>query len=144
MSNERYIKGVDVSEDEVIDDILLPPDNGIVWDKFTAGEVLNGYRVCYLGADGRCYLASNLDLATISKSLLMTRQSALEDDEVECVLSGKVKNQGWGLTPGARYFLTTGGQISITPASSGYLYEIGTAENTDTLIINFTRPVIRN
>lgn len=144
MSNERYIKGVDVSEDEVMDEILLPPDNGIVWDKFTAGEVLNGYRVCYLGADGRVYLASNLDLDTISKSLLMTRQSALEDEDVECVLSGKVYNQSWGLTAGARYFLTTGGQISTSPATSGYLYEVGTAENSNTLIINFTRPIIRN
>lgn len=144
MSKERYIKGVDISADEVEDDVLLPPDNGIVWDKFTAGEVLNGFRVCYLGSDSKVYLASNLDLSTISKSLLMTRHSALEDEEVECVLSGKVKNQGWGLTAGARYFLTTGGQISTSPASSGYLFEVGTAENSNTLIINFTRPVIRN
>lgn len=144
MSNERYIKGVDVSEDEVIDEILLTQDNGIVWDKFTAGEVINGFRVCYLGADGRVYLASNLVLDTISKSLLMSRHSAIEGEDVECVLSGKVYNQSWGLTAGARYFLTTSGQISTTPASSGYLYEIGTAKNTDTLIINFTRPVIRN
>lgn len=144
MSTERYIKGIDVSDDEVKDDLLLPLDSGIVWDKFTAGEVLNGYRVCYLGADGRVYLASNLDITTISKSLIMTRQSALEDEDVECVLSGKVYNQSWGLTAGARYFLTTGGQISTSPATSGYLYEVGTAENSNTLIINFTRPIIRN
>lgn len=74
----------------------------------------------------------------------MTRQSALEDEDVECVLSGKVYNQSWGLTAGARYFLTTGGQISTSPAVTGYLFEVGTAENSNTLIINFTRPVIRN
>lgn len=138
------VKAVDISTNEVIDELLLPRDTGVIWDVFTAGEILNGYRVCYLGADERVYLASSLDLSTISKSLIMTRHSAIENEIVECVLSGKITNTGWGLTPGARYFLTSGGQITSTPPTSGYLHEVGTAEKTDTLLINFTRPVIRN
>ena len=144
MSNTRYIKGVDVSSDGLEDDLLLPNDSGSIWDVFTAGETLSGFRVCYLGSDGRVYLASNSNFNSISKSLIMTKHSAVEDEEVGCVLSGKVKNQGWGLTAGSRYFLTSGGQITNTPATSGYLHEIGTAENSDILIINFTRPVIRD
>lgn len=138
------LKAVQVGAEELEDDLLVARDTGIVWDKFKAGENLNGYRVCYLGADERVYLASNLDLSSISKSLIMTRHSAIEDEDVECVLAGKIYNSGWGLTPGARYFLTTGGQITSTPTTSGYLHEVGTAEKTDTLLINFTRPVIRN
>ena len=138
------LKAVQVGAEELEDDLLVARDTGIVWDKFKAGENLNGYRVCYLGADERVYLASNLDLSSISKSLIMTRHSAIEDEDVECVLAGKIYNSGWGLTPGARYFLTTGGQITSTPPTSGYLHEVGTAEKTDTLFINFTRPVIRN
>ena len=144
MSTSRYIKGVDVSSDEVIDNILIEAESGTVWDVFTAGENLNGYRVCYINSDSKIYLASNSDLTTISKSLIMTRQSALEDEPVECVLSGKIRNQGWGLTAGERYFLTSGGQITNTPAITGYLHEIGVAEDSDTLLVNFTRPVIRN
>lgn len=140
----KYVKVVQVETSEVFDNILSPLETGTVWDTFKAGEVLNGYRVCYLGSDERVYLASHLDMSTISKSLIMTRHSAIENEEVECVLSGKVVNPGWGLTAGARYFLTTNGQITSTPPTNGYLFEVGTAEKTDTLIINFTRPIIRN
>lgn len=143
MSTERYIKGVDI-DDNVVNDILLPPDNGQVWDVFTAGMVISGYRVCYFGNDDKIYTASHLDSPTISKSLVMTNHSAGIDEQVKGVLSGKITNQGWGLTPGARYFLSSGGNITTTPPTNGYLFEVGVADTSNTLILNFTRPIIRN
>lgn len=48
---------------------------------------------------------------------------------------------GWGLTPDARYFASTNGQLSTTP-NAAMTYPVGFAKGVNELFIQFFNPII--
>lgn len=66
----------------------------------------------------------------------MALQTALEGAQCKVQTSGEIVNPAWILSPGAIYYVSTGGTISLTPPTSGFVQKIGLAKNATTLVIS--------
>ncbi len=62
-------------------------------------------------------------------------------NNVKIVKEGIVRNPGWGLTVGSRYFLGDDGAIMTTVPTSGYIVEVGIAISSDELLLGIKPPI---
>jgi hypothetical protein len=109
--------------------------------KYVAGENLGGQRAVVIDNGKVVYLQPN-DLTNIGKKIGITNQAAAQDDLIEVVICGEVKNSGWSLLPDAVYYVAANGILSTTiPASPNYFQRVGTATSADSLLISFSEPV---
>lgn len=56
--------------------------------------------------------------------------------------TGMIENYGWSLVEGKIYYLSTGGNISVTPSEIGFVQKIGVAVNEYTLFLQIEGAVI--
>ena len=103
----------------------------IVARYYTCGEQINSLKVVFV-SNGKIYKADSSDWASIEKLVGITLQAGNENESVLVCVRGEVRNAGWGLTEGARYFLGTNGDITTNP--TGNICEIGFASDINTLI----------
>jgi hypothetical protein len=103
----------------------------IVARYYTCGEQINSLKVVFV-SNGKIYKADSSDWATIEKLVGITLQAGNENESVLVCVRGEVRNTGWGLTEGVKYFLGTDGDITTNPV--GNICEIGFASDTNTLI----------
>ena len=54
---------------------------------------------------------------------------------------GKFINMSWNLIPGATYFLSTNGSMSITPPNTGWVIKLGKAMTPTGLDLNIQPPI---
>lgn len=107
----------------------------------TAGEVINGHRLIYL-KDGLAYKASNDNPECFNRLVGMSINAASLGDAVT-VRTGKIVNQGWGLSANAIYYLGLDGNITLTSPSTGIWQIVGYASDTETLIVNIEIGIMR-
>lgn len=110
---------------------------------YTAGEVIGGHKVVYLKG-GEVFLADNSNNECIGSIIGMSNQAAGLGANVDVILQGEITLTPWGLTQDSIYFLGTSGAITVTPPSTGLLYKIGYAQDTNTLVINHNLLINRN
>jgi len=102
----------------------------------TLGEDFTIRQVGYLSTDGKVYVADATNFA--GKSIIGFALSAgVTDDEVKFITNGELTGFT-GLTVGARYFLSTAGDIVAEGAmsSEGMRVFLGIARNATTLNVN--------
>lgn len=100
-----------------------------------SAAALSSFRAVDWDAAGKVL---EFDPAALTRELLgVARTSAsAADEQVEVVTHGLVVAVGAGLSPGARYFATSGGVLSTTPPASGRVQTVGTAKDADTLQVD--------
>jgi len=103
----------------------------IVARYYVCGEQINSLKVVFV-SNGKIYKADSLDWSSIEKLVGITLQAGNENESVLVCVRGEVRNTGWGLTEGAKYFLGTNGDITTNP--TGNICEIGFASDINTLI----------
>ena len=95
---------------------------------YDIGEDIAQYKLVYLAADGLVYIADSSAIATAGvEALVITAQTAGQVDQ-ELLISGKVTNASWSLTPGSFVYLSTNGDITQTPPASGAIVKVGRAK----------------
>jgi len=67
--------------------------------------------------------------------------AAIMGDNVNVVTYGIATVAGWGLTPGATYYLTSAGVLSDSPSSTGKYQAIGVALSASTLKVNIQQAI---
>jgi len=129
-------------DSETGNDILgLPTYNSIY---FVSGAVIGGHKVVRVSAtNGKVYIADKDDTTNSDNIVGMTLHSAQEDELIEVVTFGQIRNQGWGLSQGVKYYLTTEGNIGTTCPTTGYRLPIGLAISNEVLMINIFESILR-
>ena len=100
-----------------------------------AATTLSGHRVFAVNGDGEAVYAQHTDATALAVQGLST-QSGTAGDELVILKSGAVAWPVDGLTPGLPLFLTTDGQLSHTPPTSGWIRQIAVAIDADTISID--------
>ena len=106
-------------------------------DAFTlvASQTLSGHRVLAANGDGQAIYASHTDYTALQVQGLST-QSGIEGDVLIVANSGPMPWPAGGLAPGLPLFLTTDGQLSHIPPTSGWIRQIAVAIDADTISID--------
>ena len=103
----------------------------IVARYYTCGEQINSLKVVFV-SNGKIYKADSSDWSSIEKLVGITLQAGNENESVLVCVRGEVRNTGWGLMEGVKYFLGADGDITTNP--TGNICEIGFASDSNTLI----------
>jgi hypothetical protein len=100
-----------------------------------AAQTLSGHCVLAANGDGQAIYAQHTDSTALAVQGLST-QSGITGDELVILKSGPVAWPAGGLTAGLPLFLTTDGQLSHTPPTSGWIRQIAVAIDADTISID--------
>ena len=100
-----------------------------------ASTTLSGHRVLAANGDGQAIYAQHTDATALAVQGMST-QSGVQGDELVILKSGAMPWPAAGLTAGLPLFLTTDGQLSHTPPTSGWIRQIAVAIDTDTISID--------
>jgi hypothetical protein len=103
----------------------------IVARYYTCGEQINSLKVVFV-SNGKIYKADSSDWSSIEKLVGITLQAGNLNESVLVCIRGEVRNTGWGLMEGVKYFLGADGDITTNPI--GNICEIGFASDSNTLI----------
>lgn len=104
-----------------------------------AGENLSGHHAVYVASDGLVYLADPGDLA--SAAIGVTTGAAAEGDTVTVATAGRV-NGFSGLVPGSVYWLNAAGDVLEDVPGSGFVQDLGTAIDAQTMVIRVGAPFV--
>lgn len=83
----------------------------VIQKNFIAGESLSPYKVVYLGSDNRVYLASSATEAHGNRVVGITKESALEQENVLVQFTGNMINNSWSWTEGVSLFVGPTGDL---------------------------------
>lgn len=108
----------------------IPLSGGAV-DAFPllAGEALGGNKAVYLRPDGKIYLANS---ANPNPVIGLTMSSASQDTQVNVQNGGELMFNG--LLSGKFYYLTSLGNMSFIPPTTGYVQRLGVATSNGFLV----------
>ena len=108
---------------------------------FIAGETLGGQRLVYING-GMMYYFDKSYTSFSDKIIGITNQSALAGENIDIVTDGVIVSNGWGLITDSIYYAGTNGIITTTIPTSGVLFKVGKAIDPNTLMIEFSEPII--
>jgi hypothetical protein len=100
-----------------------------------AATTLSGHRVLAADGNGQAVYAQHTGSTALAVQGLST-QSGVAGDELVILKSGAVAWPAGGLTAGLPLFLTTDGQLSHTPPTTGWIRQIAVAIDADTISID--------
>ncbi len=83
-------------------------------------------------------------LESITSSLGISLQSATNGNSVDIKTNGVVNENSWSWTPDLPVFVGSGGQLTQTAPSSGYLRRVGVALSATSIAISFGSIVRRS
>ena len=116
-----------------------PPNN---IESFTIGtSQVNAYKVVYQQPNGTIQHASASNQSN-SSVVGITLDSGVIGGSSRVVKFGNISNPSWNLTVGTRYYLSENGNLSITPATTGFVLEVGIAQKATELEIQNLDDVI--
>lgn len=92
----------------------------------TAGEGLGGHRVVALTSANEVVYASSADVSA-TKVFGFTSGAVSVGEDADIKTQGVLDWPAADLTPDSPVYLTTDGQVSHTPPSSGYIRQVGIA-----------------
>jgi len=109
----------------------------------TAGEILNGGRVVFVGADGKLYMADNTVLAEVKAVVGISQGAAVAEAPANYITGDSVSEAGWAWTPGSRiYFDNLGMLVDVAPAT-GNLRSVGVADTATSILVNVGEVIAR-
>jgi hypothetical protein len=112
--------------------IAGPPGPGAEIEIYTAAVSIGGHRAVALDASGEIiYASSALNLSAIG----IVRDAVTAGAEVAVYRAGRVAGFS-GLTPGATYYLSAAGTLSLTPPASGVLQPLGIAASATEMLVD--------
>lgn len=120
---------------------VVPSDtSSYVWLQLLAGETISALRVVRGDVDGKVYVSDTTDVATATRTVGITMQSAVADATVRVVTEGLLKASGtW--TMDKPIFFTSSGQLTQVPPTAGYTQAVGYPINTTDMIVRITQPI---
>ncbi len=121
----------------VIDGAVVYVNNGGNTVNITASENLGGHRV--VTVEG--YYASNQVSTDKFKVLGVTTGAASIGGTATIATFGTITESSWNWTVGNPVFLSTNGQLTQTPPTTGFRTIIGKPETATKLFINISEPI---
>lgn len=109
--------------------------------QWTAGEVIGSPRVVMLDA-GLAKLFSQGVEATIGKAVAISRNSVVIGGLLTAVIAGELQSNGSFVT-GQIYYAGASGSLTNSPPASGIFLRVGTARNSDVLVVEFSEPIMQ-
>lgn len=107
----------------------------------TAGETLSGHRVVIVGDDGLIYYADKGVDAHKHKVLGITTGAANSGATATIHSYGAITEPSWIWTMGLPVWLSTQGQLTQTPPTSGFILEIGFPLSATTLFVDIDKAI---
>jgi len=108
----------------------------------TAGENLSACKVVW--SDGSAvYYGSASEVTQYGKILGFTEHAYLKDEPASIITFGELTNNTWNLTEGKDVYLSTGGDISHSMPSSGFVVCVGRAITATKILVNIGFSIIR-
>ncbi len=117
---------------------LVSADNAILdlgWrEKLTLASNFTAGQVCYVDGSGEAELADKgAEASSYAVGLCISDGNAGSDRYFQT--HGIIEVSGWGLTPGAVYYLDTSGDITSSRPGTGYVVELGVARTTEIMTV---------
>lgn len=108
----------------------------------TAGMNVNQFQVVYVALDGKAYLASANNLATINV-VGIAATSATTGNSFTVQLTGEIDSNGFGFAQGERVYVgDNGALVQAVPGDATYEYPIGTAVSPSRLFVELGLPIV--
>lgn len=135
---------VNIDNDTIKKDVngILFVESPAVTVSMVAGEPLSGGMLVYINSSGTISKFNQSDVNLCDKALGFTNSSAVADERINVVKSGKCIEMG-GLTPGAVYFADNNGSVTTIPPSIGIRQVVGTAESATILLVDIKDAFIK-
>ena len=111
---------------------------------YVTAQALGSGRVVYVNSDGKIDYADNTTPAHYDKVIGITKQAGASGDNVTVIMFGQFTDSWYAFNVGDSIYLTTNGQLSDTPPTSGFLMKIAYAIKTDVIFIRIDRSIIVN
>ena len=99
-----------------------------------AGVDLLAQKAVAINTIGKAVYADNT-LSQASLVLGITTEAVSAEASVNIQTGGRMYNAAWSLTPGDLVYVGTGGAVTATKPTSGYLKKLGIATATNTIMI---------
>jgi len=129
-----------VTEVRHFDEINITTTGGGSAATVTASEALGGHRAVTF--DG--YYASNDDADDKFNVLGVTQGAVISGATATVTTYGVMTESSWNWTAGLPVFLSTNGQLTQTPPTTGFRLIIGRAKNATTLFVDISEPITMN
>lgn len=104
---------------------------------------VEAYQVVFMASDGTARPADSENPSHAGRILGIVKSSQAEGLVASIQIAGEIENPAWDLEVGDAYFLGSGGEITLTPPSRGFVQRIGVAKTPKKLVINLGEPVLR-
>jgi len=111
-----------------------------VTKSYIANTNIGIHRAVALNNEGKLIVADNTDLSTLNKVIGVSLQSVLTDTPCEVLVLGELTDQSFNFN-GSVVYVGSGGILTTTPPSSGYILQMGTVVNPTTVYIEKQMPI---
>ena len=142
--NAQKIQNVPVSEQAPEDNQVLmynaaerewePSAVGIITK--IAGQVLSANKAIVLNSAGKVIFADKDNIDHFFKVYGVTRNSAILDETVEITTYGEHENNTWSWELDKAIYLSTGGELTQAPPTTGFIIQIGFPVTATTVFVN--------
>jgi hypothetical protein len=110
-------------------------------DIYTAGETLSGHKLVIQAADGKAYLASNLNVGHRGRVVGMTTHAADADAVVHVHRFGLFTEPSWSFTPDAVLFVGDAGALVESSPSTGFSQIVGKVQSATSVLFKLEDPI---
>ena len=107
-----------------------------------AGEALGGQRVVIVGADNQLYYADNTIPEHFNRILGVTTGAAAPGALATVRVGGEMTEPTWAWDLTKFLYLSTGGLLTQTPPSAGFLIEMGWPISSTTIMVDIKFPIL--
>ena len=100
-----------------------------------AGEIINGGRAIFIGADGLAYMADNTVLAEVKATVGISKGASALGAPVEIVMDGAMNEPTWAWAPGARLYFDNLGMLTTTAPATGHHRSVGVSRTATSIFV---------
>lgn len=123
--------------------VVCMPDtaNSDVFE-FRANQTVSGHRVVWLTSLNSVELLTSQNVLRSNAAIGVTENAALSGSAVNVRLRGAMTESGWSFEIGKPVFCGIDGQLTQTPASTGFSLVVGVATGLNSVFINIKSPFV--
>lgn len=115
------------------------PAGGSMLDLPASGTIGGHKAVC--NSNGSAVYADHTDSSTAHTLVGISYNAAADGDTVSIVTGGPVIEPTWSWTPQQPLYVGTGGNLTQTAPTSGYIRRIGFAQTSTTVFVQIFQPL---
>ena len=109
---------------------------------YTAGGAINAYQPLFITNSLTVLPASGENATHAGRIIGMSISAAATGETVYCKRSGNVTNPAWALTPGERYYIGAGGELTTSTTGMAFVQKIGIADSATVLFLQIEPPIL--